>query len=111
MDLFVPQTGQSRFPARGQHVGEGEGRMAKTGRILIVEDHADTALVYSRLLSAEGHEVKVANTLAGARALLEAEAFDLMLADIALPDGNACELLESGQAGQTKSIAISGFTT
>src|SRR3954462_5865070 len=62
-------------------------------RILLVEDHADTADAFARLLETRGFRVMVANTVASAFALARRLPFDLLLADIGLPDGNGCDLL------------------
>jgi DNA-binding response OmpR family regulator len=77
-------------------------------RILYVEDHARfRAAVISRFLTA--HQVTVAATLAEARALLPAQAFDVVLLDYDLPDGKGIELMEEiqpdGWAGRV--IAVS----
>jgi CheY-like chemotaxis protein len=62
-------------------------------RILFVEDHADTADVFSRLLEARGFRVMVAATAASALDLARRFPFDLLLCDIELPDGDGCQLL------------------
>jgi len=61
---------------------------AQTGlRIMLVEDHRDTAQVMSRLLKSQGHRVEVATSLGDALALAN-EPFDLAISDITLPDGS-----------------------
>jgi two-component system, chemotaxis family, CheB/CheR fusion protein len=61
-------------------------------KILVVDDHADSAMLLARLLKMEGHEVKTAGTVLGARKLCEAEKFDLLISDIGLPDGSGYDL-------------------
>lgn len=64
-------------------------------RILLVEDEPWCAKGTSRLLRAQGHHVVIAETLAaGAAALREAGAFQGVLLDLGLPDGNGEDLLE-----------------
>jgi CheY-like chemotaxis protein len=64
-------------------------------RILVVDDHEDSARALARLLRHEGHVVTTAHSIAGAMALVVGQrGVDLLLSDIDLPDGNGCELLE-----------------
>ena len=65
-----------------------------TLRILVVEDHEDTAHALTRLLRAEGHLVTTAHTMAGALALMAGQRpVELLICDIGLRDGNGCDLL------------------
>ncbi len=75
-------------------------------RILLVEDHADTVRIISRMLARSGHEVIWADTIAAA---IEAAStpFDLLISDLGLPDGSGLELIR--HFGPTPSIALSGF--
>lgn len=72
-------------------------------RILLVEDHRDSAEVLSRLLQEEGYGVTVALTLAEAKRLCDAHRFDVMICDLELPDGDGVELL--GHARRTCDVA------
>jgi len=62
-------------------------------RILFVEDHADTADVFGRALEARGHRIWIAPDRAAALMLGQGEYFDLLICDLALPDGDGCNLL------------------
>jgi CheY-like chemotaxis protein len=63
-------------------------------RILVVEDHEDSARALKRLLSHEGHTVSTAHNVADATAIAGAQTdLDLLISDISLPDGDGCELL------------------
>ena len=62
-----------------------------SARLLLVEDEEHLAFALEFNLKEEGFEVAVAATLAQARALL-AGAFDLLILDVMLPDGNGFEL-------------------
>ena len=85
-------------------------RPRRTLRILVVEDHADTLRVLSRLLAASGHDVKSAGTVAAALKLAESERFDLVVSDIGLPDKSGYELMEEVRRRHgTKGIALSGY--
>jgi CheY-like chemotaxis protein len=62
-------------------------------RILLVEDHADTASMLSRLLEGAGYSVKVASDAASALCLLDAGPFDLLVSDLGLPDSSGHDLM------------------
>ncbi len=79
-------------------------------RILLVEDHADTAEILKRMLVRRGHEVVIAGNVAVAVEKGNAERFDLLLSDIGLPDGTGSELLEKLRPTcMMPAIALSGF--
>lgn len=79
-------------------------------RILLVEDHLDTARMMSRLLKLEGHEVRIAGSVAEAMDLAGGEPFDVIISDLGLPDGSGLDLMRRIQ--QTRpmpGIALSGY--
>jgi CheY-like chemotaxis protein len=81
-------------------------------RILVVEDHQDTRTVISGLLSRWGYIVSSADTLKGGLALLDSEPPpDVVLSDIALPDGTGYALVsEARRKGKrVLAIALSGY--
>lgn len=79
-------------------------------RVLLVEDHADTLRILSRILSRDGFQVRTAGTVAEATRLLSSQSFDALVTDIGLPDGNGCELMRTANAMRPlRGIAISGF--
>lgn len=79
-------------------------------RILLVEDHQATAELMLRLLRKRGHEVELAQTKSHALALGQARNFDVVISDLALPDGNGYEVMESlGGQPRLIGIALSGF--
>ena len=79
-------------------------------RILLVEDHEDTARVMSRLLSRLGYTVEAAGTCAAALELAGAQSFDLVISDLGLPDGNGLELMRRLlERGPIRGIALTGF--
>jgi CheY-like chemotaxis protein len=75
-------------------------------RILLVDDHADTLEVFSRVLRSRGYHVEGAETLADAKLLCQTGRFDLLISDIRLPDGDAWELAKLAQACGAKPIAL-----
>ena len=79
-------------------------------RVLLVEDHADTARVLSRLLKASGHAVQTAATVAAALELAGSHAFDIVVSDLGLPDMTGYELMEQiRRIYGIKGIAMSGY--
>lgn len=81
-------------------------------RVIVVEDHADTAEGLRKLLTKIGYKVYVAPDLASARALAKAVEFDVLLSDLQLPDGTGWDLMEELSAdGPVRGVAMSGFNT
>ena len=82
----------------------------KSLRILVVEDHSDTLEALSRLLNHFGHDISTADNARGALDMIKAKEFDVVLCDIALPDGNGYDVVvEAKRKGGVKAVAISGF--
>jgi CheY-like chemotaxis protein len=67
--------------------------MGRSLHILLVEDDADSLLALSRLLEATGYRVCCAGTMTAALAAAGSVRFDLLIADIQLPDGTGLDLL------------------
>jgi DNA-binding response OmpR family regulator len=79
-------------------------------KILIVEDHLDTALALTRLLKLKGHEVQTASTIQAARAAFDNGGIDLIICDIGLPDGTGYDLVKAIRAkSNIAAIALTGF--
>jgi CheY-like chemotaxis protein len=82
----------------------------KSLRILIVEDHGETLHALSRLLSHFGHEISAANDAQNALNIINSKEFDVVLCDIALPDGNGYDLIaEAKRKRPVKAVALTGF--
>ena len=81
-------------------------------RLIVVEDHADTAEGLKKFLNALGYEVFVATDMTTALSLASAVEFDVLLSDLALPDGNGWELLKRLSAERRiRAIAFSGYNS
>jgi PAS domain S-box-containing protein len=82
-------------------------------RVLLVEDHADTAATLERLLVHSGYAVQTAVSAAAALQLIEESEFDLLVSDIGLPDGSGLDLMprfvQAAGHRPIAGIALSGF--
>jgi len=81
-------------------------------RILVVEDHHDTRNVLTGLLTRWGYDVSPADTLKDGLARLNTEPpVDVIVSDIALPDGTGYALVsEARRRGhRVLAIALSGY--
>jgi PAS domain S-box-containing protein len=81
-------------------------------RILLVEDHVDSAYVLSKSLTLSGYEVDTAGTSASALELYRGNQYDLVLSDIGLPDGSGIDLVQKmKEIKDVPAIALTGFGT
>lgn len=100
-----------RREAHWNHLGMDQGRINPTARrILVVEDHEDTAKLMVRLLAANGYAAKAAACGARAMELADGEPFDVIISDLGLPDLDGCDLLRElhRRMGPVPAIALSG---
>src|SRR5690349_11328400 len=102
-----------RASRESEQMSEERSRAEYSGkslRILVVEDHSDTLEALSRLLDHFGHEISTAEDAQSAREMINSKEFDVILCDIALPDGNGYDVIaEAKRKGAVKAVAISGF--
>lgn len=85
---------------------------SKRLRILLAEDHVDSATAMARMLSHFGHEVDTAGSSAAALGLYRQRDYDLVLSDIGLPDGNGLDLVRKmKETRDVPAIALTGFGT
>ena len=68
--------------------------VARSLRLLLVEDHPDSAELLAELLESKGHTVRIAATASDALARAAEETFDLVVSDVGLPDGSGYELMQ-----------------
>jgi signal transduction histidine kinase len=81
-------------------------------RILVAEDHPDTAECLRLLLTMNGHQVRVANCVKQALHIAQDYEFDVLISDIGLPDGRGTELLtelRKTRRQDISAIAMTGF--
>lgn len=81
-------------------------------RILLVEDHVDTAKSLAWILTKSGFQVTTANTAASALEASAQKRFDMMVSDLGLPDMDGYQLMrEMTLRHALKGIALSGYGT
>lgn len=81
-------------------------------QILILDDDRDFASGLAALIARMGHGVAIAHNCAAARTFAQHRGFDVILADVELPDGDGrhvCDGLRAEGASQTAyMIAVTG---
>lgn len=96
--------------AASSEAASGDFAITRSLRLLLVDDHADTRHILSRLLGKCGHEVSTADSGQSALKLVETERFDALISDIGLPDTSGYELVREAKRRQPmRGIALSGF--
>lgn len=80
-------------------------------KILVVEDHGDSAHLLRVILERKGHEVTVAGDVAAALKIADSKGFNLLISDLGLPDGSGYDLLAELRTRGNKihAIALSGY--
>ena len=82
-------------------------------RVVVIEDHADTADLMEEILRQAGHEVAVAHTGADGIAAAQRLHADVVLCDVGLPDIDGYEVARTlrAQAGtaRVRLIALTGY--
>jgi two-component system sensor histidine kinase/response regulator len=83
------------------------------GRLLVIDDEEGIREGCRRVLGPEGYEVVLAGTLAEGRRAIEADAFDMILLDVMMPDGKGIDLLEPIRQRDPACVAaiITGYAT
>ena len=75
-------------------------------KLLIVEDEIELLIAISNYLIKENYLCELADNFTDAREKLSMNAYDLILLDISLPDGNGLELLKTIKEHQEKAGVI-----
>ena len=106
LPALSPEQAQ-RIPPKSPVAGNAS---AGALRVMVVDDHADTARVLGNLLTASGYVVETATTAAAALSLAAQHRFDLIISDLGLPDMTGYELMKQiKDRYRTKGIALSGY--
>ena len=81
-------------------------------RVIVVEDHAASAEGLKKFLCGVGYKVFIATDMSSALSLASAVEFDVLLSDLALPDGSGWELMKRLSAERRiRGIAFSGHNS
>lgn len=80
-------------------------------RLLVVEDHADSAEMLRLMMESQGHHVEVAGSIAAAKEMVGRNSFDMFICDLGLPDGSGLDLMRDLRANDQslRGIALSGY--
>jgi hypothetical protein len=107
----APQGALHALPGDDTPAGDDSGTTGLSQlRVLLVEDHADTAQAMAQLLRSFGCRVRTADSVAAALKAAQADQFDVLMSDLGLPDGSGLDLMRQLLAKyKIKGIAVSGF--
>jgi DNA-binding NtrC family response regulator len=78
-------------------------------RILLVEDDRDVRLLLEHVLIDGGHEVDATGTMAEGKRLLETCRYDVVVADVRLPDGTGMDLCDAAAQHDIKTVIVTGY--
>jgi CheY-like chemotaxis protein len=82
----------------------------RTLNILVIENHQDTLEAMKMFLDLNGHCVHAAGTMRAGLEAASTNAFDLIITDIGLPDGDGWELMRQlRERGPVRAVAMSGY--
>jgi len=79
-------------------------------RVLVVDDSVDNAEMLAELISALGHEVRVAHLAASALELLDEAPADLVFLDLGLPDADGLSVARRVRTRFGRAIRIVALT-
>lgn len=100
-------------PASDAQTDDGEstsqGEASDKPAVLVVEDYADVANFIQRTLKERGYYVQVVPTVTGALEMFAKQPFNLVIADLGLPDGSGISLMRQLRTRRpVVGIALSG---
>jgi DNA-binding response OmpR family regulator len=78
-------------------------------RILVVDDDEGVRALLEAVLGAANHEVDAAATVKAALAFFEHNSYDLVLADLMLPDGSGIRVAEEAHRRGTPAIILTAY--
>jgi PAS domain S-box-containing protein len=93
-EIFLPILEQAA-PAQDLGQAAGPKKRGQGERLLVAEDEAELRQRLAQALGDHNYAVRTAGNAAEARRLWQQERFDLVISDVALPDGKGPELLFS----------------
>jgi len=91
----------------------GPDRPVRSRRLLLIEDHPDTARVMQRLLRSAGYDVTTAGGVGEALDVCQSAPgpFEIVVSDLGLPDGSGLDFIRQFRVNHpaVPAIALSGF--
>ncbi len=79
-------------------------------KLLLVEDHADSARALVRLLESRGYTIETVPSVATGLEAMNREKYDLLLCDLGLPDGSGIDFIQKvREKNSIPAIALTGF--
>ena len=78
-------------------------------RILVVDDDEGVRTLLEHMLSAANHEIHEAASVKASLALLERNYYNLLLADLMLPDGSGMQIAEEAHRRGTPAIIVTAY--
>lgn len=109
MPDYSPISGSSNTSFPHTRVIPGTDLQIVSRRLLVVEDHASTAIVMQHLLQRHGHEVWIALSYQQALHMAREHSIEAVICDLELPDGDGCDLLQELQKQSSiQGIVVSG---
>lgn len=110
--VHIPLAATQPIPVRPAATIAPDVTATGTPRVLLVEDHDDTAILMQLALRRRGYDVQVASTLAEGLRAATTRDFDVLVSDIALPDGSGLDLVRRIRSQRdVPAVALSGFGT
>ncbi|WP_161803905.1 PAS domain-containing protein [Gulbenkiania mobilis] len=109
--LTLPLEAAPLRHSAGRHDGPSHGPMVDALRILMVEDHADSAEMLALVLRLRGWQVDVAATASEGLALAQQQPYDVLVSDLGLPDESGLVLVARLRSIQPDlvAVALSGY--
>jgi two-component system response regulator PilR (NtrC family) len=89
-----------------EDIGTAEQAAAPASRILVVDDERSMREMLGILLRRDGHDITIAESGRDAIALLEKQAFDLVVSDVKMPDVSGVEVIRAAREVNPAVIAI-----
>lgn len=77
-----------------------------TAKILVIDDEPNMVELFKLFLGRSGWDITGAGNVAEGTAALQEQVFDVIISDLALPDGTGLDLLKTARAGQPQAPFI-----
>jgi signal transduction histidine kinase/CheY-like chemotaxis protein len=110
-DVEGPTSVRPEPPAERSAPDATRGARLAGARMLVVDDEPDALAVIGHLCRGEGASVTSAASAQGALELLDAQSFDVIVSDIAMPNGDGYDLMTAVRARGivTPAVALTAF--